>query len=665
MKKHVKYISIVFLISLAVLLAYKTKLEPLYSFSLRFNDLNFKYQNKVASSEVVFIKIDESSVNRFGRWPWRRDILAEGISHIDDSSVLILDMVFSEPTQEDALLAQSLQAQDNTLCGFFLRHQSTGPISEEQNEVLSDSSLERLTSQLEGKAVFVEGKEAEINVEPILSSCALFATFSTLRDNDQLFRQYPLAFSFKGELYPSIGVQALRMFYNKDLFLLEPRRYNLAGHELQTSSHGFSLLNYYPYDSYTSYSFEALYEGKIDKALLRNKIIILGITEVGVGDMRATPIGMVPGPLIHATFISNVLNDELLSQNKGLDLGLIILFLLLPLVWLLVKSIFKRVMVYVSAYLVLFAIGKVGFIYYNLYIDLFYPLVALILSAIASEVLLHQLQEKQSEFIEGAFSSYLSPILLDKLMKEPERLTLGGEKKVLTIFFSDIRSFTSISESMDPQKLTQYLNRYFTPMSDIIMHHHGMIDKYIGDAVMAFYNAPIDVKDHARQACLSSLEMMQALTKLNEEFKDEGLPPIDIGIGLNTAEVVVGNMGSDKRFNYTVIGDGVNLASRVEGINKTYGTKIIITEFTQLIIKDEFLTRPIEKVRVKGKEEEVLIFELLEDTPENRDIVIQYTKARELYYKAELEASMKLFKALENDSVSYYFMQRIEDEKQC
>jgi len=664
MNKHVKYISIILLISLSILTAYKTQLEPLYSFSLRFNDLNFKYQDKQASPEVVFIKVDEASVNRFGRWPWNRDILAKGISNLDDSSVLILDMVFSEHTDNDALLAQSLEEQDNSICGFFLRHKSSAPISPEQVEVLSDSSLERLASDLGDEKVFIEGKEAEINVEPILSSCSLFATFSTLRDSDQLFRNYPLAFTFKGELYPSIGVQAIRMRYNQDISRVKKEHFVLADHPIKTNSHGFSLINYYPYDSYVSYSFNDLYEGKIPVEALRNKVVILGITEVGVGDMRATPIGMIPGPLIHATFISNVLNNELLYQNTKIDLALVLLFLLLPMIWIMVSSISKRIFIYLGAYVLLFTVGKIGFIYYNLYIDVFYPLVSLVFLGISSEILLYQAQEKQSKFIEAAFSSYLSPVLLDKLRKEPERLALGGEKKELTIFFSDIRSFTSISETMDPQKLTKYLNRYFTPMSDIVMRHDGMIDKYIGDAVMAFFNAPIDVEDHARLACQSSLEMMEELAILNLEFAKEGLPPIDIGIGLNTAEVVVGNMGSDKRFNYTVIGDGVNLASRVEGINKTYGTNIIITEFTQAIVKDEFLTRPIEKVRVKGKEEEVLIFELLKDTSENRDRVSSYTQARELYYEGETKEALEAFKALHEDSVSQYFVDKINQELQ-
>lgn len=661
MNKHVKYFSVIFIISLAVLLSYITKIEPLHSFSLRFNDLNFKYQDKEASSEIVFIKIDEKSVNRFGRWPWNRDILAKGISKIDSSSVLILDMVFSEPTLNDTELARSLEEQDNSLCGFFLRHQSSAPISSSHIEVLSDSSLERLSSQLGDEKVFIEANEAEINVEPILSSCSLFATFSTLRDSDQLFRQYPLAFTFKGELYPSIGVQALRMYYNQDVSRIKNEHYALAEHILKTNAHGFSLLNYYPRKSYSSFSFLDLYEGEVPSAVLKDKIIILGITEVGVGDMRATPIGMIPGPLIHATFMSNVLNDELLFQNKKLDLALIIGFLLLPLVWIFIPVVSKRIIFYCVAYAVLFVMGKMAFVYYNVYIDGFYPLIALIFSGISSEVLLYQDQEKQSKFIQAAFSSYLSPVLLQKLMKEPDKLALGGEKKELTIFFSDIRSFTSISETMDPQELIKYLNRYFTPMSDIVMKHNGMIDKYIGDALMAFYNAPIDIKNHAYLACQSSLEMIDELDRLNLEFEKEGLPPINIGIGLNTAEVVVGNMGSNQRFNYTVIGDGVNLASRVEGINKTYGTNIIITEFTYAVIKDMFLTRAIERVRVKGKEEEVLLYELMKDTESNRYLSKEYNKARELFYKGEYVEALKIFQDLKDDSLSAYFIQKISD----
>lgn len=658
MAKQVKYISVMLVVSLLFVFVYLSKTEPFHSFSLRFDDLNFVLQNKKASQEIVFIEIDEQSVNRFGRWPWDRAILSQAIDNLDSSNLLILDMVFSESTYNDERLSNSLDKHANNICGFFLRDKASAKVTDEQMQILGESSLERLASQTQGEELFIQGAEAEVNVASILSSCTLSATFSTLRDSDQIFRQYPLAFAFEGELYPSIGVQALRMKLDKDILQVGDGQYAIAGHRLSSDHKGFVQLNFYPMQTYQTYSFLDLYENRLTKNTLSNKIVILGITEIGVGDMRATPIGVIPGPLIHYTFISNILNDELLHKNETLTILSLIFFLLLPLIWLFVSSIYKRVMLYALSYTLYFSACKLAYVYMSLYLDTFYPLTALIMMVMTSEIMLHKAQEKQSRFIEGAFSSYLSPVLLKKLIHEPERLALGGEKKELTIFFSDIRSFTSISETMDPQRLTQFLNRYFTPMSDIVIKHQGMIDKYIGDAVMAFYNAPLDVKEHAASACRSALEMIDELEELNETFKKEGLPQIEIGIGLNTAEVVVGNMGSAKRFNYTVIGDGVNLASRVEGLNKVYGTHILITEFTQAYIGNEFLTRELERVKVKGKEEEVMLYELLKDTPANRELCQRYDAAMRLYKEGKVDEAVHAFAILKDDRVSGYFVEK-------
>jgi adenylate cyclase len=662
MAKHMKYLSVMLFVSLLVFAVYLSKLEPFYSFSLRFDDLNFALQTKKASEDIVFIEIDEQSVNRFGRWPWNREILAKAIDNLDETNLLILDMVFSEETENDRSLALSLQRHANNVCGFFLRDKASSSVSAEQMDILSESSLMRLASQAQGEALFVEGAEAEVNVPSILASCTLSATFSTLRDSDQLFRQYPLAFVFQESIYPSIGTQALRMKLNKDILRTGVQHYDIAGHRLISDEKGFTQLNFYSADSYQRHSFIDLYENRLSADVLHDKIVLLGIAEVGVGDMRATPIGVVPGPLIHYTYISNVLNNELLYSKPLINTVSLLFFLLLPFVWFLVSSIYQRVLIYGLSYLVFFAGSKLAFIYLNLDIDTFYPLTGLIVLAMTSEIMLHKAQEKQSRFIEGAFSSYLSPVLLKKLMQEPERLVLGGEKKELTIFFSDIRSFTSISETMDPQRLTQYLNRYFTPMSDIVLKHQGMIDKYIGDAVMAFYNAPLDVKEHASSACRSALEMIDELEVLNKEFKKEGLSEIKIGIGLNTAEVVVGNMGSVKRFNYTVIGDGVNLASRVEGLNKVYGTHILITEFTKACIGDEFLTRELERVKVKGKEEEVMLYELLKDTPANREMCQKFDAAMQFYKDGNVNEAIQRLEALQNDSASRYFIEMFRSD---
>ena len=640
---------------------YTSELEPLKSFSLRYNDTNFMLQTKQASDEIVFIAIDEQSVNRFGRWPWRRDVLAHAVDNLDSESLLVFDMVFSEPTSHDIRLADSIAEQDNSLCGFFLRHKATESLSEAQSELISNSSLERLSSALGDKIRFVEGAEAEVNVESILSSCTLSGTFSTLRDSDQLLRKYPIAFTFNGEILPSIGTQALRMVLNKDIFYEGTASYKINNHLITTDERGFSRINFYPLKSYNTHSFTELYDGTLSKESLAGKIVILGLSEVGLGDIRVTPIGPIPGALVHYTFISNVLQDLLLHENVYLTVLSLLFFLLLPLVWILMQNIYKRALLYITTYILFFTITKLVYLYFNLYLDAFYPLIALLFSAIVSETLMYKKQDRQIRFVKHAFASYLSPQLLSKLIKDPQHLKLGGEKKELTIFFSDIRSFTSISEKMDAQKLTHYLNRYFTPMSDIVMKHNGMIDKYIGDALMAFYNAPVDVKEHAADACRTSLEMLEALERLNAQFYKEGLPSIEIGIGLNTTEVVVGNMGSQKRFNYTVIGDGVNLASRVEGLNKTFGTKILITEQTKAHIGDIFLTRPLEKFKVKGKEEEVMLYELLQDTAENREKVEKFTVALAFYKQQSYKEALQHFnELLSNDRVCRYFIEKID-----
>jgi len=280
------------------------------------------------------------------------------------------------------------------------------------------------------------------------------------------------------------------------------------------------------------------------------------------------------------------------------------------------------------------------------------------------EAIAFNIQEKGGRFLRDAFSSYLSADLLDQLIKNPDALTLGGESKELSILFSDIRGFTTISESMTPVALIKVLNRYFTPMTNAVLNNGGMLDKYIGDAVMAFFNAPVTIKNHADAACKSALEMIEELDKLNEKFSQEGLPPIHIGIGINTAEVVVGNMGSDTRFNYTVIGDGVNLASRVEGLTKNYGVNILITEFTVAKLAGDFLYRLIEPVKVKGKDEAVLLYQLLPSTPENLTLVKLYNETLDIYREDRLQEAQKRFEELVktyNDSVSAYFVNNIQE----
>lgn len=669
MKERFVYFAIVIPIIIGVFLLQTYKVDPFESFSLRFNDINFELSDKEISKEIVFVAVDEPSVNEFGRWPWDRTILAKGIEKLSLAGVVVMDMIFSEPTSEvqDNILVKSIAGLNSSVCGFFLRHKATQTIDDEALDILSDSSLDALQTEVSEHTnpLFISAKNAEVNIMPILSACTLSGSFSTLSQEDYLLRSYPIAVYYADILYPSLAIQALRLRYDTDINRVDTREVTLNERVIGLDDKGFIRLNFYKKEKYDIVSFLDVAQEKVKPEYFKNKIVILGITEVGAGDIVSTPVGALAGALLHYTFLSNLLEDHLIEEPKQIGSVLLVFMGLLPLALILfMKNILTRSLVYIVSYTFLYIIVRYVFIQNHIYIDLFYPLLAILLSASVVEVVAFRREEKGGKFIRGAFSSYLSGELLNELIENPNALTLGGENKELSILFSDIRGFTSISESMDPVSLITLLNRYFTPMTDTVLAHKGMLDKYIGDAVMAFYNAPVNVKEHADAACYSALEMIIKLDKLNEELQLENIPPIRIGIGINTANVVVGNMGSDTRFNYTVIGDGVNLAARVEGLTKNYAVDILITEFTVEKLTKEFIYRKIEPVQVKGKDEAVLLYELMPTSAHSKEIKVLYDEALAIYIDGDFMMANKLFTSLVEiyeDGPSKYFLKSVKE----
>jgi len=650
---------------------YMKKIEPFQTFSLSFNDKIFNIQDKRPSKDIVFIAVDEQSVNEYGRWPWDREKLAKGVDKLLEADVVLMDMIFSEPTTElkDELLGESLSSLNSSVCGFFLRNSSTQIISDDEKDILSESSLDLLQSQINqyGEPKFRASEYAEMNILPIMESCTLSGSFTTVPDSDGKLRAYPLAMYFDDMLYPSLAIQGLRLKYDKPLERLDNNHLELNKNIIGLNENGLIRLNFYKYEDYNIISFLDLVEGNkgITPSYFKGKIVVLGITEVGAGDIVNTPIGAIPGPLLHYTFLSNFFEHHLIKEPPYITVSLIALMVLLPFILLAVlKKILYRVVVNILVYSILYIFIRYLFMIQNIYIDLFYPLISLLLSFLIVEAIAFTLQEQRGKFMRGAFSSYLSGDLLDQLIENPDALALGGESKELSILFSDIRGFTTISESMSPVSLITLLNRYFTPMTNAVLENGGMLDKYIGDAVMAFFNAPIDIKYHADASCNSALEMIERLNILNIELEREGITPIKIGIGINSAEVVVGNMGSDTRFNYTVIGDGVNLASRIEGLTKNYGIEILITEFTVAKLHSSFLYREIEPVKVKGKDKAVLLYELMANNTRLNNLKKGYDKALYIYKNGDLSKAKILFSSLVekyDDSVSKYFLKDIEN----
>ena len=668
MKGKLLFITSTLIVLALTLLLQRNSIEPFESFSLRFNDINFDLQDKKPNKNVVFVAVDEKSVNQFGRWPWNREIIAEGIQHLEQADILLMDMIFSEKTRpsSDAALSSSIENLNASVCGFFLRQTSTQFIPEEELDILDDSSLDLLQSQIStfNNPQFVSAPFAELNIGSILESCTLSGSFSTLAESDQLLRSYPVAVYFKDKLFPSLGVQGLRVKFDSDLKRVSSNVVSLNETQIKLNDKGFIRLNFYKKEQYNIVSFLDIMQGVIKEDYFKDKIVILGITEIGSGDVASTPIGRIYGPLLHYTFISNFLENHLINEPQYISSIVMVFLILLPLIlFFTIKRVALRVLLNILAYTFTYIYIRYLFVEDMIYIDLFYPLIGILLSAIVIEILAFTQEEKSSKFIQDAFSAYLSPDLLKELVKNPNALTLGGENKKLSVLFSDIRGFTAISESMDAHSLVNLLNRYFTPMTDSVLKHNGMLDKYIGDAVMAFFNAPVDVKDHVNQSCLCALDMIEKLNLLNKELQEEELPLLHIGIGINTAEVVVGNMGSNQRFNYTVMGDGVNLAARVESITKLYNVNILITEFTAKELSSEFIFRKIEPVVLKGKEEAVILYELLPMTERSKEIKKLYDKALDAYIKNDISDATKMFKQLveiHDDKIALYFLKNIE-----
>lgn len=666
-KAYALRLGLLFFLILFIFPIWHFKITPFYEFSLKFNDTNYLLNKKTPSEQVVTLLVDEKSINKYGRWPWDRAVFAEGIQKLAQAKAVALDIVFSEKSTEisDKKLANTISKMDNVIGGFFLRQYATQKQTASEIDTLSNSALERVKDAQH----FYEIANAEINIKPILEAVKLSACFSTSPDKDQLFRRYPLAFIYEKNIYPSLSVQTLRFTQNQDIKTNSTRLGNTAQigeKKIFFDDTGFAKLNYYPLSSYKSISFADVMSGKIAPEFFKDKIVIVGISESGISDIRATPLGQIPGPILHATFISNYLQGDLLKSYEKLEPIAILLFLLTPfLLTFFIKKISIRIAVYIISYAAFFIELKSLYLHHNIWIDGFYPLIALIASAALNEFLTFRIEEDRTRFIKSAFSSYLSPQLLDALVQNPDKLSLGGETKEITIFFSDIRNFTTISESLTPTALVALINRYFTPMTDIVLKSGGLLDKYIGDAIMAFFNAPVAVKDHPARTCKMALEMIAKLKELNMELQKEGLPLINIGVGINTGQAVVGNMGSEKHFNYTAIGDSVNLASRLEALNKTYGTSIIISEFTKAHLDDTFLTRKLESVLVKGKTIPVTIYELLDNNEQNRKMVEYFETAVAAKESGDIQRAISIFDECHrvyNDKASELMVARIQSK---
>lgn len=404
----------------------------------------------------------------------------------------------------------------------------------------------------------------------------------------------------------------------------------------------------------------------------KGRSVLVGATAIGLYDLRNTPVeANYPGPELHLTMLANLIDGDILkeweAEEKVMPWFVLAIGILVSIAWAWLGPIpsvmaFTLVLALVASVDIWFFLNKQILVHsFFLYLTLFFTFFSI-------QIFKYFTEEKKKRELKSTFSKYVSPAVVDELLKDADNLKLGGRRERMTAFFSDVRGFTTISEKLSPEELSRVLNLYLTPMTDIVFENHGTLDKYMGDAIMAFFGAPVKDKEHAKHACHCALKSIEKLFELQKAFEDQGLPIIDIGIGINTGDMSVGNMGSNIVQNYTIMGDAVNLASRLEGINKEYGTRIVISEFTYKEVNDSFTAREIDRVRVKGKLEPVRIYELLceGELPSDRAAQVGlFNEGFDLYHERKFADALEKFKQAHErgtaDPVSELYIERCQD----
>ncbi len=578
------------------------------------------YGGKSPLNSIVIIGIDDKSIQEIGRWPWDRAVFANLTRNIGSPKIIGFDIGFYDSTSSDQILSNSFIGK----------------------KVVLASQVNSFKS--EGVA------ESFLTPQPILLQNTTTGYVNILTHPDGVTR------TVNFNLSPTIN------HFDYEIF------------EQSFNQPRIPLSAYYINFPSVPYTFHILsasdvITGKIEPSTFKNKIVLIGATSASLKDHYFVPTSngvAMPGVEVHASIIQTLLNQNNLIHQSNITLYLtIISFVILVGVFVFfLRPILTLVLL--LGLIVLYEFIAILFFDYNILLNLIYPPLTIMFSYPLFYAVSYSIEQRERKKIERAFGKYLSPTVVSHLLENKDRVQLGGEERELTIFFSDIRGFTALSEKLTPAELISTLNQYFSAMSSIIVKNRGIVDKYIGDAIMAFWGAPKENKNHATDATTSALEMKRALRRIRIDLAKKGIE-IDIGIGINTGQVVVGNIGSEERFDYTVIGDSVNLASRIEGLTKEYGVMIIITSHTKHHLTPEFVTRELDLVAVKGKTEPVALFELfdLEENVESdtREFIQIYESALSLYRKGEFESAKIHFQesyARKHDKTSKLMIERCE-----
>ena len=599
---------------------------------------------------VVIVDIDEASLKAIGQWPWPRTTVADLISQITQLGAVAIgfDIIFPEPDRMSPAIAErsfrgidaetrakldSLPSNDDALAEAIKHSRvvagQAGAASPEV-KTAADAALQTgfAVRGPDPRPYLVTFAGLLRNVPAIEQAAAGRGLFSINPESDGIIRRVPVIMTAQGSLVPSLSLELLRVVTGSSAILVRVDQAGVQavavpGLEVPTDRNGQFWVHFNHHDPERYVSAKDVLQGNVPPDRLAGKLVLIGTSAIGLLDLKTTPLdAAIPGVEVHAQILESVLSkSSLVNPNYaiGAELALAVLFGLAIIVA--APMLPASIVIVLGGCLIagLIGLSLYLFVEHNLLIDFTYPLISSWLIYVVLTFVNYFREQKQRRQIRSAFGYYLSPHMVEQLASSPEKLVLGGEERRMTILFSDVRGFTTISEHYkdDPQGLTRLMNRFLTPLTNAIIERKGTIDKYIGDAIMAFWNAPVDDHEQEANACEAALEMLSRADTLNGELKREAetnggvYMPLRIGIGLNTGPCVVGNMGSDFRFNYSVLGDTVNLASRLEGRTKDYRIPVVIGSRTAQGAKQKFAVMEIDLIMVKGKKQPEAVFTVL------------------------------------------------------
>lgn len=664
----------------------------------------------IPHENIVIIDINDKSLAEEGRWPWPREKLARLTQKLTDAGVIVTvyDIIFSEPEVNpaitildllkkikvdkrvtdtliniadqidgDILLATSMLDKDIVLGYAFINEDEEYGVIGQPLNVTNISELSNTS---------IRNQDGFLSNLDILHGVANFGGFlSVVPDDDGVIRRTSLVYEYKDNFYPSLALEAVRLFYASENVTIKTaligdvnamEYLSLDVVEVPTDGVGRVLVPFRgPAYSFNYFSATDILNDKVSPeklALLESTIAFIGATAAGLNDLKATPVNRVyPGVEIHASIAAGIIDssdvsgasqDEILSQltfpaepdwAQGLNFIITLVLGLMLAILLPFMSPLYSIMLFTSAAGSLLGFNIWLWSEYNFVVAIASPLIMVFILAMSNLAYGFIFESQGKKHLRDQFGQYIPPALVDQMLESDKDLSFEGDRREMTVLFADIRSFTTISESLTPSELKDMLNRFFTPMTEIIFNKQGTIDKYVGDMIMAFWGAPLRDEDHAKHAIDGALTMLKKVDAMKKEMGALGYPPINLGIGLNTGMMNVGNMGSEFRRAYTVLGDAVNLSSRLESLTKQYGVKLIVGENTREG-QNDYVFRRLDKVQVKGKTEPVVIYEpicLLSDADETLlSTLKQHEIALEYYYTREWGKAKKLFKQLkEND----------------